>query len=379
MPPSEQPRPQGTVVVARTAGRDEYGTRHEQETLLGFARRLAALRGYAMGGVHDATRDYGGPLYFVPCSTLTAPEAAALRIRGPGDLFGGVVPHGFVGTKAISHPLVAPAAAAAPGWDARFATQVGDAVLPGYAAFDLDDARTAGQRLLQRGPVRIKAVRASGGRGQSVARDGAELLSLLDGLDPAEIGAHGVVLEEHLEAVRTFSVGQVCVADLLASYFGVQRLTRNNEGLEVFGGSRLSVARGGFDALASLVPPPEIRHAIAQARRYDAAVHACFPGFFASRKNYDILVGRDARGQPRSAVLEQSWRVGGATGPELAALEVFRADPARRHVVASCVEIFGDSPEPPRHATVYFRGTDPQLGPLTKYTVVEEDEHVDPR
>jgi hypothetical protein len=37
------------------------------------------------------------------------------------------------------------------------------------------------------------------------------------------------------------------------------------------------------------------------------------------------------------------------------------------------VEIFGASPEPPRGATVHFRAADPQVGLLTKYTVVEPD------
>jgi hypothetical protein len=250
-------------------------------------------------------------------------------------------------------------------------------VLAGNVAFDLEDARAAGVKLLQRGGVRIKAVRASGGRGQSVARGEGELDLLLDALDEDEVAAHGVVLEQNLEEARTFSVGQVRVADLLATYYGVQRLTRNNEGLEVFGGSTLTVARGDFDALLALDPPPEIRHAIEQARRYDAAVHACFPGFFASRKNYDILLGRDGLGDWRSGVLEQSWRVGGATGPEIAALEVFRADPRCKAVRAACFEVFGDSPEPPPDATVYFRGVDPQMGPMTKYTMVEG--HVDTR
>jgi hypothetical protein len=164
------------------------------------------------------------------------------------------------------------------------------------------------------------------------------------------------------------------VADLVASYFGFQRLTRNNHGKEVFGGSELTVVRGDLDALLALGPAPEIQCAVEQARRFDAAVHACFAGFFASRNNYDIVLGRDAAGRSRSGVLEQSWRVGGATGPELAALEVFRKQPGRNRVCAAGVEIFGDSPEPPPHAIVHFRGTDPRAGRLTKYTVVEPDD-----
>jgi hypothetical protein len=361
------------IVVAHVPHPDEQACEHERFTLLGFAAQLAALRGDDFGGFHDPSTSHGGHVYYVPSSTLTSAEAAPLAIHGVDDLFGGVVPHAFVGSKAISHPLIAPDAAAVPGWNAGFAQQVGDAVLTGYAAFDIADALRAGRLLLPRGPLRLKPARASGGRGQKVVRDAAELQRHLEAMDAAEVQSHGLVLEEHLEQVRTFSVGQARVAGLVASYFGTQRLTHNNAGLEVFGGSDLHLVRGDFDALLALAQAPEMRRAIEQARRYDAAVRDCYPGFFASRSNYDILVGRDAGGASRSAVLEQSWRVGGATGPELAALEAFQREPQRTQLHASCFEVFGDSPEPPPHATVYFRGTDPRVGPLTKYTVVQPD------
>ena len=82
------------------------------------------------------------------------------------------------------------------------------------------------------------------------------------------------------------------------------------------------------------------------------------------------LVGPDT-GVP--GVLEQSWRVGGATGPEIAALEVLRREPHRMQVRTSGFEVFGDSPDPPPHASVHFRGLDPEVGRLTKYTVVQPD------
>ena len=370
------PESKGTV-VAYAPDPNVHASRHERVSLLAFARRLAALRGDDFGGVYEPARGYPGHVYFVPNCTLVREQASAIGIQGPDDLFGGVVPHAFVATKAISHPLVAPDAAALPGWNPAFAAHVGDAVLAGHTVFHHDDARRAGLRLLGAGPVRIKPVRATGGHGQSVAHDPAQLQRLLAGIDPAELVAHGLVLEEHLSEVRTFSVGQVRVADLTASYFGFQRLTHNNRGEEVFGGSDLRVTRGGFDALLTLDPAPEVRLAIEQARRYDAAVQACFTGFFASRINYDIALGRDGAGRSRSGVLEQSWRVGGATGPEIAALEVLRKEPARQRVHVSGFEIYGDSPEPPPHAIVHFRGADPHVGRLTKYTLVQDD--VDPR
>jgi hypothetical protein len=51
--------------------------------------------------------------------------------------------------------------------------------------------------------------------------------------------------------------------------------------------------------------------------------------------------------------------------------------PFLTRVRAATVEIYGaDAPPPPPGATVYFRGTDERVGPLTKYAVVER--HADP-
>lgn len=371
----QQSRGVGGVVVALVPDPLDHASEHERRALLQVAERLAALRGDKMAGFHDPSARYAAHVYFVPSSTLTASQAAELGIRGVDDLFGGVVPNAMVATKAISHPLVAPGAAAAVGWSQDFAAHVGDAVLAGYTVFDPVDARIAGQRLLARGPVRVKRVRSSGGRGQAVARDVQALQTLLEAMDEEEIAAHGLVLEEDLQEMATFSVGRVQVADLVASYVGLQRSTPGNDGARLYGGSDLTFARGDFDALlAQLQPPPEAACAIAQARRYDAAARACFGGFYASRSNYDVLLGRDATGVVRSAVLEQSWRVGGATPAEIAALEAFRAQPGRQRLRASCIEIYGPSPEPPAHAAVYFRGVDPRAGQLTKYTVVHPDD-----
>jgi hypothetical protein len=72
-------------------------------------------------------------------------------------------------------------------------------------------------------------------------------------------------------------------------------------------------------------------------------------------------------------VLEQSWRIGGATGAELAALETFHADQALYAVRAICVERYGESAPVPPSATLYFHGEDPEVGLLTKYALVHRD------
>jgi hypothetical protein len=219
--------------------------------------------------------------------------------------------------------------------------------------------------------VRIKPVRATGGRGQRVVTDAEALLQCLAEMDEAELSAHGVVLEENLTDPVTFSVGQVVVGGLTATYHGTQYLTRDRRGNEVYGGSDLWLVRGGFDALLATRPPFDVRLAIDQARLYHDAVAECFPGFFTSRLNYDVARGRGPLGQWRSGVLEQSWRVGGATGAELAALELFHRRPERDRVHARCVEVHGDPGALPPGALVYYEGEVPDVGRLTKYTLID--------
>jgi Protein of unknown function (DUF3182) len=358
--------PKGLVVVH--APNVRYGRAHERSTRAEIARRLAALKGYDFAGPYDSARSYAGGLYVVPSDTLVGPEAQALGIRDEHDLFGGVVPYRFAATKAITHPLVEADAPAPAGWPHGLAERLQGVVLSGFSAFSLDDARRAGARLFDRGPARIKPVRETGGLGQTVAADPAALERALAALDPAEVARDGVVLEQNLTAVTTYSVGQVRVADLVATYYGTQRLTRDHSGASVYGGSDLVVVRGGFEALLALDLTEGARLAVAQARAYDAAAAEVFPGIILSRRNYDIAQGFDPQGRSCSGVLEQSWRIGGASGAEIAALEAFRADPALRVVRASTVEIYGDR-EPPPQATLYFRGVDEEVGPMTKYAV----------
>lgn len=165
------------------------------------------------------------------------------------------------------------------------------------------------------------------------------------------------------------------MGDITATYSGTQRLTKDNEGSTTYGGSTLFVARGDFDRLLAFDHSPQMRIAVAQARAYDAAADNHFAGLIASRRNYDVAQGRDASGRWRSGVLEQSWRIGGATGAELAALEALQADPSLAAVQASCVEIFGASAEPPERAFVYFRAVDQQVGALVKYAVIDAFHH----
>jgi hypothetical protein len=345
-------------------------TEHEIAGRVAVAKALAALKGFDFGGGYVPSMRGNGTLYFVPSGTLTSDEAGELGIRGEEDLFGGVVPYRFVANKTIAHPLAGPGAHKPRGWSEAFPERVRNVVLPGFAAFTREDARRAVETLLQEGPVRLKHGRGIGGKGQAVIEKLAELASALDAVDAGELAEQGLVVEPNLADLTTYSVGQVCVGAMRASYCGTQKGTQDNRGELIYGGSDLLVVRGGYEELEKLSLPGELVTAIQQAQAFDAA--ACtFDGMFASRRNYDVLRGRDACGRWHCGVLEQSWRIGGASGPEVAALEAFRADPQLRAVHARSTEAYGAGAKPPNGATVHFHGVDSRAGPLVKYTLVE--------
>ena len=364
----------GTVVRYNDVN-SEPPAKHESVSRVKIAEKLAALKGYGFGGDYDPARDYTDPLYFVPNDTLVGFESVQkIGIRDEHDLFGGVVPYPFAATKIITHPLVSPEALAPPGWSNEFARSVAPAVLFGFSAFSVADARRAGAVVLERGRARVKPARGIGGRGQTVITSAADLDPVLDNMDPAELTRYGTVIELNFDQIETYSVGQIRVADLLATYVGTQRLTRDNGGAQVYGGSDLIVVRGDYDALLGLDLPLRERMAITNARVYEAAASDAFPGWFASRRNYDVAHVVSNRGHRCCGVLEQSWRIGGASVAEVVALEAFRAESSLRVVRASCVEVYGES-KTPQNAVVHFRGIDDRVGSITKYSIVEAYDH----
>lgn len=363
-------RSDGLVVLHCPASRQLR--EHEWETHVCLAKRIAALAGQEFGGEYDAAMRYGQPLYFVPSDTLLLSEADRLGIGGEHQLFGGAVPHAFVATKTITHALVDEQAASPPGWSHHFGEQVRTHVLSGITAFDLHDLRRAALQLLAHGSIRMKLPDGIGGIGQSVVRSTAELDDFLHAMDEQALQRIGVVVEANLNEVTTYSVGQTLLGTTRITYCGTQKLTTSNSGKEVYGGSELTVVRGGFDQLLQLEWDEAMRTAISQACHYHAAALACYPGMYASRANYDVAQGWDDQGQWHSGVLEQSWRIGGASGAEIAALEAFAARPELQAVCASTTESYGQQATVPREAVVYYRGHDEAAGYLTKYSLIKD-------
>ena len=360
-------------VVTYRNGRAHSPEGHDAIGRRAVVARLAATVGGDFLGEYDPTARYSGRPYFVPDDALASAQARRLGIGSIEDLFGGVVPHAFVATKAITHGLCGETATAPDGWSASFARRVAGVVLRGYTAFARDDALRAVGKLLAAGPVRLKQCDGIGGGGQQVVVSMADAGQALDALDPATLATAGIVVEENLDDVTTYSVGQVTAAGLTVSYCGTQRTVDNGRGHEVYGGSTLECVRGGFDELVRRALAPDAHLAVELAREYDAAALREYAGLFASRRNYDVAHGTDATGRRRIGVLEQSWRVGGASGAEVRALEAFLADPALDHLRCSTVETYRERPIIPGDAFVYFRGTDSHGSALTKYATLTAD------
>lgn len=364
------------MLVSRR-GADPAG--HDYASRAHAAARLADLLGCDYAGDHRedaraADVASGQACYFVPDDTLLAGEAGRLGVRSRVDLFGGVVPHAFVATKAISHGAVAPDARVPAGWSHALSTAIQDVVLYGFTAFDRAAARASARRVLRRGRARLKRVDGRGGAGQTVVADADGFEEALAAVSDDELALHGVVVEQNLEEVTTCSIGQVDLGERCIAYHGAQRSVLNHHGHSVYGGSDLVVVRGTADALRHVDVPEMALAALAKANRYDAAIAREFPGLLASRRNYDVACGRDADGRLHVGVLEQSWRFGGASAAEIGALRAFERDAGLSQVFASTHEVYGDV-EPPPAAVVSFRGVDAQAGSMTKYSTVEAHGH----
>ncbi|PTT00331.1 DUF3182 family protein [Pseudomonas sp. HMWF006] len=363
------PTPSKKMVVAHSVRNG--APQHEVQTNKALARWLAHIIGLKFGGSYDPEKHRGRDLYWLPTQTIVgAKQAQQLGIKGANDLWGGFVEHDFICTKAISHGLRSHLAHAPQGWAPLFSRCVRDVVLDGLTVFALEDARPAAEHLLHNGPIRLKPIHACAGRGQEVINSLDAFDEVLARAEAAELFRDGVVLEQDLSEVITHSVGQSFIGGKVLSYCGDQYLTQDAHGEDVYGGSNLLVVQGGYPQLLSLELPDAVRLAIEQAQVFDRAADEAYPRFYASRRNYDIAQGLDSNGKPRSGVLEQSWRMGGASSAEVAALQSFVNDPGMRAIRVSSVETYVGQPLPADAIEVY-RGPAENSEFLLKYVTVK--------
>src|SRR6266480_440281 len=102
---------------------------HERITLAAVANTIAQVKHHEFAGRYRNACNYSDDVFFVPDDTLMLDEALWLGIHSVNNLFGGVVPHPFVKTKSITHPLITGGADRPQGWSPVFAQRVREVVL----------------------------------------------------------------------------------------------------------------------------------------------------------------------------------------------------------------------------------------------------------
>ena len=343
------------------------GRAHDLATRANVARGIAALLGVDYVEGLSALPFLDGPAYFVPSHTLGPDDALAAFVGNADDFYGGFVPHPFIATKLITHPLVDADARAPRGWSRAMTAHTRQAVLPGHSVFTPADASAAADELLRLGGVRVKQPARTGVGGQRVIAGADEFDELLARIDARALLAHGLVLEQNLQQPRTCSVGQLQVGPWLASCVGTRQLTVNGRGEEVYGGCTIDVVLGDMEVLFDLRLSDRMYFAVEQALAYHRAAMHCYPGLMVSRCSYDVLQGLDEQGRWRSGVLDASWRIDGASGAEIAGLQALLDDPRLHSVRASAREVYGGNVRVPPGATTLFDGLDEHGDRLVKY------------
>jgi hypothetical protein len=332
------------------------------------AERIARLLQYDYGQARSAAVDARQRIYFVPDHTLTSVEAERLGVHSDRDLFGGVVPHAFVATRAATHAPVSADAEVPQSWSYALARILAGCVLRGYSAFSHEDARLAAQRLLRTGPVRL-----NGGDNElayDMLSDMDEFDEALDAIPVIDVAARGVVVEQALAEQTTYVVGRARVGNECVSYVGTRRAARIESGRPIHAGCDLAVVPGYFTALDRIGLSAEACDAVLKAARYDEAISHAYRSSFASRRSYDVVLGHDRHGAQRMGVRGPSWHVSAESPAEIAAMAAFRDVPGLQCLRAATYEAIGEV-DVPSDAMVYYRNADVDGGMLTKYCTID--------
>ncbi|WP_435656570.1 DUF3182 family protein [Brucella pituitosa] len=343
---------------------------HNVASVEALAARLCSLTGRHLLPTLQSFDENNGT-FFVPTFALVRQDGhPEMSIE---NFYGGIIHHGFMATKLVTHPHWHDDDNLPEGWAGNFAAWLQDCVLPGFSVFSHGHALDAAGTLLKKHKVRFKNPYASGGKDQIVIETVRALDGFLETVSDREI-ANGLVIEEHVENSTTYSVGLVQIENHIGSYLGRQYTSQDNDGSAVYAGSRLRMVRGGWDALLRQLHSPVAHRIVENARRYDEAARQHL-GLVASRRNYDVLVGPITENGVRCGVLEQSWRVGGASPAEILAMEKLMQDESITAVQAFLRESREQAPTFRDDDFIVYSGEDDFGQPLHKYARIEKIYH----
>lgn len=310
-------------------------------------------------------------------------------IESEKDFFGGIVPRAYQSTKAIMHPLVSREAACPLGWSHEFSQELVDfeLVLPGFTVFNIEDIRTAFKHLYDKGVYQIRLKDPLGylGMNQFVVTSFQELEQFISDkiVDNEKLQQYGLVVEENLcpEDLKTYSVSFVTVGFHQVQCIGVQRFSQR-----LYAGTDFVIMQTGKYILPELLARVGIFNnedaqvIIDKALLFKALLNKHIPEIKTARFNLDIVSGiasiysnGTCELVKRFALLEQSFRVGGASAAEIWGLEYLLCHPSVDAVCASTYYRYGDE----AYQTVsgeenLYCGVDSRLGAISTSVKVHE-------
>jgi hypothetical protein len=279
-------------------------------------------------------------------------------IESEKDFLGGIVPRYHHSTKAIMHPLVSREAACPLGWSHEFSEELVhlDLVLPGFTVFNIEDIRTAFNDLSYKGVYQIRLKDPLGvlGMRQFVVTSFQELEQFISDqiVDNDQLQQYGLVVEENLcsEDLKTYSVSFVTIGSHQVQCIGVQRFSQG-----LYSGTDLVIMQTGKRILPELLAQVGIFNnedaqvIIDKALLFRALLNKHIPEIKIARFNLDIVSGiasiysnGTCELVKRFALLEQSFRVGGASAAEIWGLEYLLYYPSVDAVCASTYYRYGD-------------------------------------
>ncbi|MBD2606110.1 DUF3182 family protein [Scytonema hofmannii FACHB-248] len=303
-------------------------------------------------------------------------------IESEKDFFGGIVARPHQSTKAIMHPLVSREAVCPLGWSHEFSEELAqrNLVLPGFTVFSTDDLRIAFKELYNKGvyQIRLKDPLAFLGMSQFVISSFQELEQFISDkiADQGKLQQYGLVVEENLhpEDLKTYSASFITVGSHQVQCLGVQRFSQG-----LYTGTDLVIMRTGKCIFPKLLAQVGIfnnedaQAIIDKALLFRALLNKHIPEIKTARFNLDIVSGiasiysnGTCELVKRFALLEQSFRVGGASPGEIWGLESLLSDPDVDAVCASTYYRYGDEAyQTVSEEEILYCGVDNRFGPIS--------------
>ncbi len=361
--------------MPRERATDEFVIERNQA----LAQYLASITGRIFAGEIFSPRRLGSGDYLLPHKPISLEEGRQFGIINPDQIFGAVI-EPIYAEKSIFHKTVPNAKFVPSKFPHEFATFLNDKgiVLIGYTAFSIEDVEKAYDLITDAGyAVRVKHPLGSSSTKQFRAKSKKQVLDFVRSEEVATLRKFGMILEVNLlnpndkrADVEGFSGGWTQLEGNIYSYLGRQMFAETGT-TDRYIGTRLQMVRGSVDNLGEVADSLVYQDVYRQLEKVAEATKL-LPYLIGSRMNFDFIYGvREGIDgiildeSPSVYVVEQSFRVGGASGAELVGIEYLKNNHEEASVTAVSRVHYGKEEEGQiglRDKVFLRKANDPEYG-----------------